>query len=74
MLSRCLGAFHYRKILQVHAQLRILPEALQMHINVLGDHSNTLMSLFDLGNPKNACHIQRSNDVTASKTMVGSQI
>ena len=66
--------FHYGKILQVHAQLRILLEALQMHINVLGDHSNALMSLFDLGNPKNACYIQRSNDATASKTMVGSRM
>ena len=32
------------------------------------------MSLFDPGNPKNACHIQRSYDATASKIIVSSWI
>ena len=32
------------------------------------------MSLFNPSNPKNACHIQRLNDATTSKTIVGSRI
>ena len=37
------------------------------------DRSSTLMSLWNLGNPKNACHIQNSYDTKISKVIFGSQ-
>ncbi|CAN7106021.1 unnamed protein product [Brassica rapa subsp. narinosa] len=36
-----------------------------------GERSRTLISFKVPGGPKNACHIQRSYEATASKTIVG---